>query len=36
MVNDFSHVGNIRIEFDLILQTLKNCFKVSADDKGSI
>ena len=28
---DFSHVGSFKIEFGLILQTLKNCFKVSVN-----
>ena len=31
MAVDFPGVGSFSIEFGLILQTLKNCFKVSID-----
>ena len=30
---DFPGIGSFRTEFSLILQTLKNCFKVSIDDE---
>ena len=36
VVVDFSHVRSFKIEFGLILQTLKNRFKVSINDEGNL